>query len=159
MVLFLGGRRVEQERGRFDGVAVGRLLQRMFRRFDLAVLQQRAAVQGEDIAAGVGARRGAFECLTRLAQKRAIVPRPLEPHLAERAVDLRLVWMSLQRIAQGEDRKIPVSGAGVREPRSEEHTSELQSPVHLVCRLLLEKKKKPITSQLSQSKKITNKDI
>src|SRR5690348_18159343 len=27
------------------------------------------------------------------------------------------------------------------EERSEEHTSELQSPVHLVCRLLLEKKK------------------
>src|SRR5690348_18055916 len=30
--------------------------------------------------------------------------------------------------------------------RSEEHTSELQSPVHLVCRLLLEKKKKKITN-------------
>src|SRR5439155_6146300 len=29
-----------------------------------------------------------------------------------------------------------------REPRSEEHTSELQSRGHLVCRLLLEKKKK-----------------
>src|SRR5438876_10755350 len=29
-----------------------------------------------------------------------------------------------------------------RPSRSEEHTSELQSPVHLVCRLLLEKKKK-----------------
>src|SRR5687768_18341202 len=28
--------------------------------------------------------------------------------------------------------------------RSEEHTSELQSRLHLVCRLLLEKKKKPI---------------
>src|SRR4051794_41190737 len=28
-----------------------------------------------------------------------------------------------------------------RDKRSEEHTSELQSPVHLVCRLLLEKKK------------------
>src|SRR5687768_17853908 len=27
------------------------------------------------------------------------------------------------------------------EPRSEEHTSELQSRLHLVCRLLLEKKK------------------
>src|SRR5437762_10415957 len=27
------------------------------------------------------------------------------------------------------------------EPRSEEHTSELQSPMYLVCRLLLEKKK------------------
>src|SRR5438552_10282621 len=30
-------------------------------------------------------------------------------------------------------------------PRSEEHTSELQSPDHLVCRLLLEKKKKSLT--------------
>src|SRR5687768_17891230 len=29
-------------------------------------------------------------------------------------------------------------------PRSEEHTSELQSRLHLVCRLLLEKKKKTI---------------
>src|SRR5256885_17271378 len=33
-----------------------------------------------------------------------------------------------------------------RPPRSEEHTSELQSPCNLVCRLLLEKKKKPSTS-------------
>src|SRR5258708_16654628 len=32
--------------------------------------------------------------------------------------------------------------AGNRPRRSEEHTSELQSPDHLVCRLLLEKKKK-----------------
>src|SRR5256885_7371217 len=31
---------------------------------------------------------------------------------------------------------------GIRESRSEEHTSELQSPCNLVCRLLLEKKKK-----------------
>src|SRR5437879_7078508 len=30
--------------------------------------------------------------------------------------------------------------AGLREVRSEEHTSELQSPMYLVCRLLLEKK-------------------
>src|SRR5258708_24540098 len=30
---------------------------------------------------------------------------------------------------------------GRTRPRSEEHTSELQSPDHLVCRLLLEKKK------------------
>src|SRR5690348_17750940 len=33
-----------------------------------------------------------------------------------------------------------------RSARSEEHTSELQSPVHLVCRLLLEKKKKTNTT-------------
>src|SRR5258708_27608037 len=31
-----------------------------------------------------------------------------------------------------------------RASRSEEHTSELQSPDHLVCRLLLEKKKKKL---------------
>src|ERR1022692_5323409 len=31
---------------------------------------------------------------------------------------------------------------GKNAPRSEEHTSELQSPCNLVCRLLLEKKKK-----------------
>src|SRR2546429_3698428 len=31
--------------------------------------------------------------------------------------------------------------AKLGEPRSEEHTSELQSRLHLVCRLLLEKKK------------------
>src|ERR1039457_522 len=33
-------------------------------------------------------------------------------------------------------------GTGEHEHRSEEHTSELQSPCNLVCRLLLEKKKK-----------------
>src|SRR5258708_23085348 len=33
-----------------------------------------------------------------------------------------------------------------RRCRSEEHTSELQSPDHLVCRLLLEKKKKLATN-------------
>src|SRR5256885_13135085 len=32
-------------------------------------------------------------------------------------------------------------GQVTRHPRSEEHTSELQSPCNLVCRLLLEKKK------------------
>src|SRR6476660_8222783 len=37
----------------------------------------------------------------------------------------------------------PSASAATRSsaPRSEEHTSELQSPDHLVCRLLLEKKK------------------
>src|SRR2546426_2027353 len=49
----------------------------------------------------------------------------------------------------GRDEDVQLVGpAGVdageaRERRSEEHTSELQSPCNLVCRLLLEKKKKP----------------
>src|SRR5258708_11273775 len=34
--------------------------------------------------------------------------------------------------------------AGLARTRSEEHTSELQLPDHLVCRLLLEKKKRTI---------------
>src|SRR5258708_9152588 len=36
----------------------------------------------------------------------------------------------------------PIEPRDQRAQRSEEHTSELQSPDHLVCRLLLEKKKK-----------------
>src|SRR5947208_4222918 len=36
--------------------------------------------------------------------------------------------------------------------RSEEHTSELQSPDHLVCRLLLEKKKKKKPTQVCNSR-------
>src|SRR2546422_1808417 len=35
------------------------------------------------------------------------------------------------------------------EARSEEHTSELQSRLHLVCRLLLEKKKKTMEARLT----------
>src|SRR2546422_3443626 len=35
---------------------------------------------------------------------------------------------------------LPVAGSNPRGERSEEHTSELQSRLHLVCRLLLEKK-------------------
>src|SRR5690242_21591386 len=47
----------------------------------------------------------------------------------------------------GQQRHVPLPGLIRREPqrlqaRSEEHTSELQSHVDLVCRLLLEKKKK-----------------
>src|SRR5258708_19395008 len=44
------------------------------------------------------------------------------------------------RVLQAAVRSRP--GPSVRRQRSEEHTSELQSPDHLVCRLLLQKKKK-----------------
>src|SRR5207244_9439096 len=39
------------------------------------------------------------------------------------------------------EQRIVVIPGDITNPRSEEHTSELQSPDHLVCRLLLEKKK------------------
>src|SRR5256885_11866240 len=43
--------------------------------------------------------------------------------------------------------------------RSEEHTSELQSPCNLVCRLLLEKKKKSIITIIVINMKIINKSF
>src|SRR3989442_11025290 len=57
---------------------------------------------------------------------------------------LRPLWLRFRKMEQ------PVAGIGffrraflrVLPNRSEEHTSELQSRPHLVCRLLLEKKKK-----------------
>src|SRR5436305_11630844 len=43
-----------------------------------------------------------------------------------------------------------------RHERSEEHTSELQSRPHLVCRLLLEKKKQKYSAITTQLHKLTN---
>src|SRR5437879_10881189 len=54
----------------------------------------------------------------------------------------------LQRLAEQAElpnvelRVLPLDGVHPIGVRSEEHTSELQSPMYLVCRLLLEKKKK-----------------
>src|ERR1035437_7602580 len=44
----------------------------------------------------------------------------------------------------------PLAPCGPRQYRSEEHTSELQSRQYLVCRLLLEKKKKEQHNEYSQ---------
>src|SRR5256885_6923435 len=47
-------------------------------------------------------------------------------------------------------------GGQQRQPRSEEHTSELQSPCNLVCRLLLEKKNKRISPLAASPRLIAN---
>src|SRR5256885_6007096 len=46
----------------------------------------------------------------------------------------------------------PSSLASMAAQRSEEHTSELQSPCNLVCRLLLEKKKKTFVRRFAPPK-------
>src|SRR6266480_7609740 len=46
--------------------------------------------------------------------------------------------------------RVSFARATTSSPRSEEHTSELQSHVNLVCRLLLEKKKKREQSTMAQ---------
>src|SRR2546422_5962938 len=57
----------------------------------------------------------------------------------EKQPTIRLVWLH----AAHTNTSLPAGAAngGPNELRSEEHTSELQSRLHLVCRLLLEKKK------------------
>src|SRR5438046_3626738 len=64
-------------------------------------------------------------------------PRDLHSFPTRRSSDLR--W-------RGRRRHRLVGHRPRRHPRSEEHTSELQSLTNLVCRLLLEKKKRRMTS-------------
>src|SRR5256885_8403930 len=52
-------------------------------------------------------------------------------------------------------RFVCVAGEEHRQIRSEEHTSELQSPCNLVCRLLLEKKKQYIRKLIPLHKILT----
>src|SRR5205807_6405625 len=52
-----------------------------------------------------------------------------ECFVASKYVSYKVLWPVNQRVL------------GIKQSRSEEHTSELQSPCKLVCRLLLEKKK------------------
>src|SRR5256885_9480451 len=48
-----------------------------------------------------------------------------------------------------------IQAMNMRCPRSEEHTSELQSPCNLVCRLLLEKKKNNTLDDITSSYHLT----
>src|SRR5438552_10708002 len=66
--------------------------------------------------------------IERLAEGECTVGELAEPH----DVSLPAISQHLRALEE----------VGLLEQRSEEHTSELQSPDHLVCRLLLEKKKK-----------------
>src|SRR6266516_5751841 len=59
----------------------------------------------------------------------------------------------LERICTHDEHALVQRGAGCLEQRSEEHTSELQSPYDLVWRLLLEKKKYGASSMYSQNKR------
>src|SRR2546426_3096246 len=55
----------------------------------------------------------------------------------------RSEWLREEHHRENDHRAVgALAGNGAVPRRSEEHTSELQSPCNLVCRLLLEKKKK-----------------
>src|SRR2546422_5463691 len=77
---------------------------------------------------------------------RSLHLQPAAPHLHAAAADLlralrRLVHVRASTLATAAGSPL-LHKAGAARRRSEEHTSELQSRLHLVCRLLLEKKKK-----------------
>src|SRR5690348_17457519 len=76
-----------------------------------------------------------------------MIRRPPRSTLFPYTTLFRSQWLTCRTTstANGKPAVVPCWRRSTRPPgarRSEEHTSELQSPVHLVCRLLLEKKKK-----------------
>src|SRR5436305_9764640 len=74
-----------------------------------------------------------------------------------RSSDL-LLWEAADLVDEyiGDEPVAPVAPRiAVRAARSEEHTSELQSRPHLVCRLLLEKKNKGTVAQIGNTGKTT----
>src|SRR2546422_9252521 len=91
---------------------------------------QAAGVQGEDEASLLEAGRQLFQ---RLGCQAILITR------GERGMSLFEEDGRVTHIPTLARQVFDVTGA-----RSEEHTSELQSRLHLVCRLLLEKKKKII---------------
>src|SRR3712207_7134637 len=78
----------------------------------------------------------------------APVPRRGDGRLRHRVVSTRRPTLDDRSRDQRLDGAVPKRADCpplLRLPRSEEHTSELQSRQYLVCRLLLEKKKKTLT--------------
>src|SRR2546426_8331337 len=78
--------------------------------------------------------------------------RSLPPVFAEIGSSER-AWMRRVQSGQAGEQMFSLLGQLGRLNRSEEHTSELQSPCNLVCRLLLEKKKKQYVTHLSRFSK------
>src|SRR5258708_31784642 len=78
----------------------------------------------------------ALACLDALEREDIVEPvRERGVHLASRLAELT----DLEEVGEVRSEGL-VAGIELVADRSEEHTSELQSPDHLVCRLLLEKK-------------------
>src|SRR5258706_9757131 len=68
--------------------------------------------------------------------------RSQRPRIGPNMLRPRIQAPTLSKLAAAKSLSTPVVPPAPRQARSEEHTSELQSLTNLVCRLLLEKKKK-----------------
>src|SRR5437879_8035321 len=74
-----------------------------------------------------------------------MIPRPPRSTLFPYTTLFRSAQVGVVPGAVGVVAPDPGGGCATTPTRSEEHTSELQSPMYLVCRLLLEKKKTKTT--------------
>src|SRR5947208_4378062 len=83
-----------------------------------------------------------FPYTTLFRSERRVVERrvPLEV-VVDGVIDAAAVLAAEAEIERGDSHVLQERRVVRARARSEEHTSELQSPDHLVCRLLLEKKK------------------
>src|ERR1035437_7279337 len=91
--------------------------------------------------------RTAFECPSRLASPQPTTPASVSiltnnHRGVTRKVSTLLICIDCSLLVDDGDDCVDNLFRGPRNVRSEEHTSELQSRQYLVCRLLLEKKKK-----------------
>src|SRR5688500_19446426 len=88
-----------------------------------------------------------------LSFQRSYTHRLLHSFPTRRSSDLPTSNLASNGRHAGTERTRYRSGATHHDVRSEEHTSELQSPCNLVCRLLLEKKKiKRMNKYIQKSK-------
>src|SRR5258708_22130710 len=86
---------------------------------------------------------------TTLFRSGAMRRNPAARRRASQGERLRLAQRGARLIHASQEREAAVGARHCL--RSEEHTSELQSPDHLVCRLLLEKKKNLMNSTVYET--------
>src|SRR5256885_3700421 len=96
-----------------------------------------------------------YTTLFRSALQELILPRSsmlARTRLTERACSILGIPCCTSLVQQMTSADLPL----IERTRSEEHTSELQSPCNLVCRLLLEKKKKQNTFETTSLSNTTH---
>src|SRR3989449_2831031 len=111
-------------------------------RADAEVLTDARAIQA---VARTDLSHGAFPDLAKMRFWEISIFRVRPGHESDFEAAAKVYGAATDRAATGFSYRVYQITAGLPEPtflRSEEHTSELQSRLHLVCRLLLEKKKK-----------------
>src|SRR5688572_32744466 len=89
-----------------------------------------------------------YTTLFRSADRQKCLDAGMDDHISK-PIDLHALAAALDRWTRTEIGEEPSVVRPVSDSRSEEHTSELQSQSNLVCRLLLEKKKKRQPTQKS----------